>query len=140
MNASLGTKRICPHCATKFYDFAALEVKCPKCGHAFPKAKASKTVVKPVIVSAPPKKKKAPPREEEQDFEGMSAVVELEELDDFDDADIDHLEEVEDHLENPEVDVNSDDAEDDMFIDEIAEDDLHLVDEPDYDVEERGTL
>ena len=29
--ASLGTKRQCPHCTTKFYDFARSEIRCPKC-------------------------------------------------------------------------------------------------------------
>lgn len=28
---SLGTKRTCPRCATKFYDFNKEEVACPKC-------------------------------------------------------------------------------------------------------------
>ena len=28
---NLGTKRACPSCATKFYDFGKSEVMCPKC-------------------------------------------------------------------------------------------------------------
>src|SRR5688572_19243242 len=28
----LGTKRVCPKCAAKFYDFAKAEIECPKCG------------------------------------------------------------------------------------------------------------
>ena len=28
---SLGLKRTCPHCATKFYDFAKPQFSCPKC-------------------------------------------------------------------------------------------------------------
>ncbi len=29
---SLGTKRQCPKCSTKFYDFNKEEIECPKCG------------------------------------------------------------------------------------------------------------
>jgi uncharacterized protein (TIGR02300 family) len=28
---NLGTKRTCPKCAAKFYDFAKAEIQCPKC-------------------------------------------------------------------------------------------------------------
>ena len=28
---NLGTKRACPHCGTKFYDFNKDEISCPKC-------------------------------------------------------------------------------------------------------------
>jgi uncharacterized protein (TIGR02300 family) len=30
--ANLGSKRQCPKCATKFYDFGKEEIVCPKCG------------------------------------------------------------------------------------------------------------
>lgn len=30
-NVNLGTKRTCPKCALKFYDFAKAEIQCPKC-------------------------------------------------------------------------------------------------------------
>lgn len=29
---NLGTKRSCPKCAAKFYDFAKAQIQCPKCG------------------------------------------------------------------------------------------------------------
>jgi uncharacterized protein (TIGR02300 family) len=29
---NLGTKRVCPKCAAKFYDFAKSQIECPKCG------------------------------------------------------------------------------------------------------------
>ncbi len=32
-NPEWGKKRTCPTCDTRFYDFNAEEVKCPKCGH-----------------------------------------------------------------------------------------------------------
>ncbi len=28
---SLGTKRVCPKCSTRFYDFGKTEINCPKC-------------------------------------------------------------------------------------------------------------
>lgn len=145
MNASLGTKRHCPECATRFYDLGALEVRCPKCAHPFEMVRQA--VAAPAVsVAAPLAEKPLLCRKTEQDddedtLEGMGELVELEDLDDFsDDDDFDHLEEVEEHHEDPEVDVNSDDAEDDMFIDELAEDDPHLIDEPDYEAEEREAM
>ena len=32
---TLGTKRSCPKCATKFYDFGKEELTCPKCASKF---------------------------------------------------------------------------------------------------------
>jgi uncharacterized protein (TIGR02300 family) len=29
---ALGTKRLCPHCAAKFYDLSKAPIVCPKCG------------------------------------------------------------------------------------------------------------
>ena len=29
--ANLGTKRVCPECSTRFYDFGRPEIVCPKC-------------------------------------------------------------------------------------------------------------
>lgn len=30
-----GTKRLCPHCATRFYDLRANPMTCPACGNTF---------------------------------------------------------------------------------------------------------
>ncbi|RJL00691.1 TIGR02300 family protein [Paracoccus aestuarii] len=30
-----GTKRLCPHCATRFYDLKADPMTCPACGNTF---------------------------------------------------------------------------------------------------------
>lgn len=144
MNASLGTKRICPQCGAKFYDLGAAEVTCPKCAFIFPdvsvKAKSAPAVDEP---KPEPKRNghTIPEDDEDGEMEGMGKVVELEELDDFDDEDIDHLEEVEDHHEDPEVDVNSDDADDEMFIDDLAENGLYIIDDLDEgEFEEREAL
>lgn len=122
-----GTKRQCPKCQSKFYDMAAVEIHCPRCDYVFPIHLTPRET--PLDKPVPRRMKRAAAEER---IEGMGDVVELEELDD-DYADIGHLEEVEDHHEYPDTDINGDDAEDDMFIDEIGEDDIHIVDDPDMD-------
>lgn len=52
----LGTKRQCPKCSSKFYDFSKPEIFCPKCGHEIDLSKLI-----PVQPPAPPK---PPPRKE----------------------------------------------------------------------------
>ncbi len=32
---ALGTKRVCPKCTAKFYDFSRSRIECPKCGHTY---------------------------------------------------------------------------------------------------------
>ncbi|MCI5049659.1 MAG: TIGR02300 family protein [Rickettsiales bacterium] len=136
MNQDLGSKRQCPECQAKFYDLNVADVSCPKCSFALPKAE----VVAKKNSAAP---KKAPVKakveydddEDMETLEGMGGVAELEELDDYED-DVEHLREVEDHQEDPDVDINSDDAEDGMFIDELSENGMHLVDDLEEDEEE----
>ena len=144
MSNHLGTKRHCPECQGKFYDMGALEVRCPKCEFVFPIHLTSREepLAQPKV-AAKPKTKKAVPKDKDT-IEEMGEVVELDDLDDLDDFydDVGHLEEVEDHHEDPENDINSDDADDDMFIDEIGDDDVHIVDDLDNDdeYEEREAL
>jgi len=149
MNQGLGTKRVCESCGAKFYDLNASPIKCPKCSAVFSE-KAKPAPKKLAKVTAP--KKAAPVSlagEDDVDLgelEGMGGVAELEELDEFD-ADMEELQEVEEHHEDPEVSVDSDDAEDEMFIDELSENGMHLVDELeeeaedlDEDEQERGSV
>lgn len=49
----LGTKRTCPSCNTKFYDFQRQPVVCPKCH-----SKVEETATAPVLKAAPEKKEK----------------------------------------------------------------------------------
>ena len=49
----LGTKRTCPSCSTKFYDFERHPIVCPKCH-----AKVDETAPAPILKSAPEKKEK----------------------------------------------------------------------------------
>lgn len=49
----LGTKRTCPSCSTKFYDFQRQPIVCPKCH-----SKVEETATGPVLKAAPEKKDK----------------------------------------------------------------------------------
>jgi uncharacterized protein (TIGR02300 family) len=129
--ANLGTKRQCPKCAAKFYDFGATPVVCPKCKHSWKpevakpgraKAKKPAEAVKPV--------KKRPMDEESRlldaldlpdagdDAEG-GAITELETLEDAME-DVESLDEVEEHQDDDDSNAESDDADDDMFMEEMA--------------------
>ncbi len=145
---NLGTKRLCPKCDAKFYDFGATDpVKCPKCGHSWRDAvkKASKPKKEAKLVVKPVRK----PKDDDllgddvdlPEVEGDDDAMELEPMDD-DSVELTSLEEVEEHDDEDDKDPNSDDADDDMFT-EIAGDgklvdDLedHLEDEDDEDDEE----
>ncbi len=134
MTAALGTKRSCPDCGGKFYDFGASSIVCPKCKYAFSDSDlmASTSAVKEAtiaIVSKSKSKKKAVPQTEDGEVEikSLKAIETLEADEDY--LDVDHFEEVEDHHEASEVDVNSDDADDEMFMDELAHGDVELLQE-----------
>lgn len=126
-SGNLGSKRVCPKCDAKFYDFGVVNpIKCPKCSHAWSeggkkKAAAPKKEVKPV--AAKPVRK--PLRGDDElldlagdlpDVEDGDETLELEPMED-DSVEMTSLEEVEEHEEEEESDPNSDDAEDDMFTD-----------------------
>ena len=137
MNNALGTKRTCPACTAKFYDFGKQELSCPKCSHTWAIA-----VVGEIKMDKPiPKPKKPKPVVYDDDglddMDDFGPVAELEALDDEDYEDVDHLEEVEDHHENPDIRVDSDDAEDEMFIDELEENGFQIVDDFGEDSEQR---
>lgn len=134
--ASFGTKRKCSECGAKFYDLGASEIQCPKCGTAILLVNAEPVVSSPEIVKAShimpsPKKMAEDLDDEAEELEGIGHLIELEQLDDLEDEDVDHLEEVEDHHEDPSSDVNSDDADDDMFIDELTDAEPYLIEELD---------
>lgn len=136
--ASLGTKRECSKCAAKFYDLGAVPVVCPKCG-AVQKLDAKPKTVKR---AEPPKPKKAPAKTsrggDDDAFEELDeGAEELEDLEDLDDApEVISLEEVEEHQEESEVDPNSDDAEDGMFIEEGSADLFDVLDDEESDDED----
>jgi uncharacterized protein (TIGR02300 family) len=145
----LGNKRQCPECTAKFYDFDAMPVVCPKCKHSWqpkPPVIAATLAVKPKKL--PPKilKKSAISGDEiidadelelpEDIDDGGLEIVELETMEDTLE-DIDSLDEVEEHHEDEEVDVDGDDADDEMFMEEIAGDTLiDSLDEMEEDEDE----
>lgn len=139
--SGLGTKRNCPKCDTKFYDLGKTPAQCPKCAHAFsPEVSAKKTPkkIKPVKASKPPKPARLEENEEDLDlseFEAPDDVGggedELENLDDLDelgDGELEALPEVGEREREEDI-MNSDDAEDDAFIEEMDEVET-LVDKP----------
>lgn len=146
---NLGTKRVCPKCDAKFYDFGATDpIKCPKCAHSWKEGakKKSPPAAKPAVASKPSKK---PVRDEDKllemagdlpEVEDGGEVEELEPMED-DGVELTSLEEVEEHEEEEEVDPNSDDAEDEMFTemggDKIVDDyDDHDDDDEENDEED----
>jgi uncharacterized protein (TIGR02300 family) len=146
MSSGLGNKHQCGKCTAKFYDLNQTPAVCPKCGTQVKVKKASRARSPSAAVAAAvpkPVKKKPKPEIEVDTLAGMGHVVELEELDDFAE-DLEHLEEVEDHQEGPETSVNSDDADDEMFIEEIHEKEVALfdpvTDEEEITEEDRDTL
>lgn len=91
---NLGTKRACPKCATKFYDFNKPELNCPKCEAAI---KVAELATMPKL----PEPKKAPKKElpEEALMESDDLVVgeassDFESLEDLEDDDDDVVEDI----------------------------------------------
>lgn len=145
--ANLGTKRQCPKCAAKFYDFGATNpITCPKCAKTWKEEAPSKSkVIKPKKEKAAPVKKAAIAAEFEDDVPSDLPDVEddgIEDLEPMEDEEVEmtSLEEVEEHDEGDEIDPNSDDADDEMFTEMVGEeklvDDLADYIETDEDHEE----
>jgi len=137
VSEGLGNKCQCPDCGAKFYDMHKSPACCPKCSCVLPVKRAALAVSTPVVVAPKPKKPVRVKVLPVEALDGMAPVEALEQLDEFDEDDVGHLHEVEDHHEAPDVDMNSDDAEDQMFLDELSDGDPHLVDDPD-DEEDAG--
>jgi uncharacterized protein (TIGR02300 family) len=119
----LGTKRQCPKCAARFYDFDADPVICVKCGAVVP-VEREKSQRKRKIPAAPRPVPRKIPAIAEPDSERELAEVapstealELETLED-DGVEVMSLEEVGEHEEEEEANADGDDAEDEMFIEE----------------------
>lgn len=142
--ANLGSKRTCPNCAAKFYDFGATDpISCPKCQHRWRDGVAKK--VKPEKKEAKPRIKPAedePLLGDEVDLPEVEdgGDVELEPMDD-DGVELASLEEVEEHEEDEESDPNSDDADDEMFAEMVGDEKLvdDLEDHLDEDEDEDET-
>lgn len=154
--ANLGTKRQCPKCAAKFYDFGAeTDVPCPKCGKTVKadapkkrKAKAAKPEKKetPINLAKVPIKKipMVQPKENlPEEVEEGGEPPELEVMEEEEEVELTSLEEVEEHEDEDEDPKNSDDAEDEMFTEleggDKLVDDLEDYIETDEDEEDDET-
>ena len=93
---NLGTKRTCPKCATKFYDFAKEEIVCPKCSTT-----VDPNAITPVL-NLKPEPKKAAKKEVEPEVEVVATetdgIESLEELEDDEDVGVDVDEDREDEF------------------------------------------
>ncbi len=83
---SLGTKRACPVCGTKFYDLAKAEITCPKCESYIDPSELR------VAARLAPEPKKPPPKpavdgEEEPGASDASLADSADVLEDVDDLD-----------------------------------------------------
>ncbi len=139
-SGNLGTKRVCPKCDAKFYDFGQVDpIKCPKCAHKWTESTKKKSVAKKEIKPAPKPVRKIRSDDELLDMAGDlpevedgEAVDDLEPMED-DSVELTSLEEVEEHEEAEESDPNSDDADDEMFTEMGGE---KIVDDFEEEVED----
>jgi uncharacterized protein (TIGR02300 family) len=96
-----GVKRLCPHCASRFYDLRRDPMTCPECGHSFTVDSLTATRGRVLIAD-----KVAPrARAAEVDVEELDTETEL---DDSSDVDLDD-------------DLLEDDEDDNVSLDEIAD-------------------
>lgn len=143
-SGNLGSKRVCPKCDAKFYDFGATTpIKCPKCAHSWSDGAKKKATAKKEAKPALAKPVRKPPRVDDDllgmagdlpDVEDGEAIEELEPIED-DAVEMTSLEEVEEHEEEEENDPNSDDADDDMFT-ELAGDNKIVDDFEEHEEED----
>lgn len=96
-----GVKRLCPHCASRFYDLRRDPMTCPECGHSFTADSLTATRGRVMIAD------KAAPRarDAEVDVEELDSETDL---DDSSDVDLDD-------------DLLEDDEDDNVSLDEIAD-------------------
>lgn len=83
---SLGTKRTCQSCGSKYYDFDKDKIECPSCGAAFdPEVLLKSRRIKPVAADKPVKSEKE--AELVDDIEIDDDIEDDDNLDDVDDED-----------------------------------------------------
>ena len=95
-----GVKRLCPHCATRFYDLMKDPMTCPECGHGFT-AESLISGRSRTLIS-----EKTATKSEDLDVDDLSDDEDLDDDSGDDDLDDDLLE---------------DDEDDDVSLDEIAD-------------------
>ena len=131
VKADLGTKRVCPSCAARFYDLSKRPIECPKCSYSFePEAMyKQRRPRQPEAVAAPVAREVDDDEEEE--------VAETED----DDAIVEKVE------NEPELVVGDEDGDDEVVVEEpdsadagmsVVSEDAALEDIVDEDVDDEG--
>jgi len=95
-----GVKRLCPQCASRFYDLRRDPMTCPECGYGFVLESLSSVRGRVMIAD------KAPPKAREAAVDELETETEIDE--DSSDVDIDD-------------DLLEDDEDDNVSLDEIAD-------------------
>ena len=152
----LGTKRVCPSCAARFYDLQKRPIECPKCNFAFEPEMLLKTRRTRLPEEAKPAPKVEPADEEEletaEDEDSEVAAEDEEELEEEDElpetdeplvaTDLDADEDVEDTAdaapvepEEFEEDLEGEEDEDDELLEEVEEDEDDVSGIIDTDIE-----
>ncbi len=132
VKADLGTKRVCPSCAARFYDLSKRPIECPKCSYSFePEAMyKQRRPRQPEAAVAAPVTREAEDDEEEE-------VAETED----DDAIVEKVD------NEPELVVGDEDGDDEVVADEadpadagmsVVSEDAALEDIVDEDVDDEG--
>ena len=102
--ASLGTKRSCPQCSTKFYDFDKAEISCPKCETQFDVDKLSHMTRTPVELKRPAPKTPEKPTSDDPLLQAEELVADdtesFESVDELADEDADLVEDLDVDEEN----------------------------------------
>jgi uncharacterized protein (TIGR02300 family) len=118
VSPELGTKRICPSCAARFYDLNKNPAVCPKCATAFVAESLLPSKGEAALAPKPPR-----PVAEPNDLEEV-ADVELVSLDEVDDG-TDDVDDETAGIEDVDLgeDVAGDAGEEDVFLEEEEDDD-----------------
>lgn len=133
--ADLGTKRVCPSCAAKFYDLGRQPVRCPKCGHEYDPEAEDPRVAEKAAPEPAEEEKPAEAADEEQDGFGEEAddTPELdaaaaekmpEDSEDDDDEGSGLSDDLPDGFNEGDVEDDSEDDNTSLLIDEEEDDDF----------------
>lgn len=92
-----GTKRLCPHCATRFYDLKKDPMTCPACGNVFSVDSLTDGRGKTLVSEKAPARKVESPVDDEDELDSDAGELDddlLEEDDDDGDVSLDDIADV----------------------------------------------
>jgi len=116
---SLGTKRTCQACGSKYYDFDKDKIDCPSCGVAFdPEVLLKSRRIKPVVADKTVKSEK-----NEDLVDDVEIDDDIEDDDNLDDVDDENVEIIAVPNKDDDDDVIDDDALVDEFLDTDEDED-----------------